>query len=140
MTISPEKIAEMLGDVTDDVAVMHNRVLNASIPTGYKSTLIDQLGPIHDKLTTLRSQLSGITDETSSWQPIKTAPRDGTAVIVRGWYVNPDVNLVILAAAAVFLNGIWWRDNDGYGFTVSCVPTHWQPLPPLRSEPIHDQS
>lgn len=24
---------------------------------------------------------------------------------------------------------MWWRNNDGTAFTVSCNPIHWMPLP-----------
>lgn len=56
-----------------------------------------------------------------SWQPIKTAPKDGTDVLVfcqSGKY----------QAVAWFgtLDRMWWI----YGSPDPIKPTHWQPCPP----------
>jgi hypothetical protein len=64
-----------------------------------------------------------------TWQPIETAPKDGTVVIVRGFY-DADGEVSMKAAAAQY-DKRWMRDNNGYGYTVSCYPTHWMPLPEL---------
>jgi hypothetical protein len=58
------------------------------------------------------------------WQSIDKAPKDGTVVIVRGAY-DYQGEPRMLAAAAQFRDGAWWRDNNGYGFTVSCYPTEF---------------
>jgi hypothetical protein len=63
-----------------------------------------------------------------TWQPIETAPKDGTVVIVRGFY-DADGKLFMKAAAAAQYGKRWMMDNHGYGYTVSCYPTHWMPLP-----------
>ena len=64
------------------------------------------------------------------WQPITTAPRDGTIVIVRGKWRYADTSETMMAVAARYdYADNWWRDNDGGGFTVQCHPTHWMPLP-----------
>lgn len=72
------------------------------------------------------------------WQPIAAAPKDGTIIIVRG-FQDAQGRTPMLAAAAQWVgqsetHGLWMRDNNGYGFTVSCSPTHWMPLlrPPAR--------
>jgi hypothetical protein len=57
-----------------------------------------------------------------SWQPIETAPRDGTMIDVWAWPGEriPDVSW----------REEWgqWLHDDGNGL-LSCVPTHWMPLP-----------
>lgn len=58
-----------------------------------------------------------------TWQPIETAPRDGTEVLV---YV-PDYDSLTIAQR--FGVGLWeGADGDYY------YPTHWQPLPAPPSE------
>lgn len=63
------------------------------------------------------------------WQPIETAPRDGTPIIGRGFYTRNGQTPMLCVAMVGGRDGIWWRDNNGYGFTVSCHPTHWMPIP-----------
>lgn len=80
----------------------------------------------------------------SEWQPIETAPRDGTEVILgslaqtyKGAPVPPRVTI-----------GYWTQDDepeyeycDPYwmswdgGFTKENPPTHWMPLPPPPEPP-----
>jgi hypothetical protein len=55
------------------------------------------------------------------WQPIETAPRDGTSVLAVWAYGAHEV---------VRWCG-WW---DANGFTRP-EPTHWLPLPPPPKEP-----
>lgn len=61
---------------------------------------------------------------TERWQPIDTAPRDGTKILV--WH--PQVQGIALdrqAGAAVdeWKHGKWWRSYPAQ------QPTHWMPLP-----------
>lgn len=70
------------------------------------------------------------------WQPIETAPRDGTKVL-----------LTSVTKGAVVALGSWWpKDKDTSagpwlcnGGTIRMAATHWMPLPPppetARSEP-----
>ncbi len=57
-----------------------------------------------------------------TWQPIATAPRDGTRVLL--WAGG-------LATAGVFDRDEWITDYWGREYH---QPTHWQPLPPAPSE------
>ena len=71
-----------------------------------------------------------------SWQPISTAPRDGTKVAVRG----PDWVAVAAWESNAGLSGVHWIVyENGYvkvtpdnrhsgGYAVTCRPTHWMPL------------
>lgn len=61
------------------------------------------------------------------WQPIDTAPKDGTRVILfYGGRDKSDEGQIYTASWCPYFNG-WEADCiDGfYGAT----PTHWQPLP-----------
>jgi hypothetical protein len=51
------------------------------------------------------------------WQPIESAPKDGTYVLVKGPGVYP---------CTVFWNGNSWDDGD---FHDRIPATHWVPLP-----------
>jgi len=60
------------------------------------------------------------------WQPIETAPRDGTAIIGAWQCLNKtwEMNKVH------FDDGIWWTHYmDG-----AHEPTHWMPLPEPPAE------
>jgi hypothetical protein len=64
-----------------------------------------------------------MTDSTArlrEWQPIATAPKDGTPVLVcekNGW-----------RCVAMFQDGLW---NPWVPFVkIQCEPTHWMPLTP----------
>ena len=54
-----------------------------------------------------------------AWQPIETAPRDGTLVMVGA----PGCGVSLVR---------WMLDSwiDEQGFTQGSWPTHWRPLPP----------
>lgn len=92
----------------------------------------------------LPSARQSIVDNASKWQPIKTAPKDGTTILLAGgtWcdddqdYKNPPRG--VMAAR--------WRSSRAYGetywhWTIAALeaghslatydnPTHWMPLPP----------
>ena len=73
------------------------------------------------------------------WQPIETAPRDGTKVLV--WAVKwageihgPTDSAVCDIAS--FSNGHsdypgtdWWDCAGGDAYATWCIPSHWMPLP-----------
>jgi Protein of unknown function (DUF551) len=60
-----------------------------------------------------------------SWQPIETAPKDATEVLVC------DENSIFigqwLKGAHPWNDGAWWVE----GAQITSTPTHWMPLPPL---------
>ena len=59
------------------------------------------------------------------WQPIETAPRDGTDIFIWSHIINKPIS-------------VHWRSDDGGDWFISdclpyCIdpyPTHWMPLPP----------
>lgn len=71
------------------------------------------------------------------WNPIETAPKDGTRVLITnagdgmivdvGCYVVPEHR----ASCEPPLSN-WWRVGRGTGFGM--IPTHWMPLPAAPSK------
>jgi hypothetical protein len=57
----------------------------------------------------------------TDWQPIETAPKDGTEVLV---YVPRRLG-PLYAGAANTTGKQWWSRNLG-----DIQPSHWMPLPP----------
>lgn len=55
------------------------------------------------------------------WQPIETAPRDGTRVLL-GYEGAADYDICVWHAAL----GNWFNE---YSHPVPITPTHWMPLP-----------
>lgn len=69
----------------------------------------------------------------TDWQPIETAPKDGTRILLLGKeYGEPKVSI-----GAYQDNKVWSDESsttdDGYGWyghdNWSPTPTHWMPLP-----------
>lgn len=59
----------------------------------------------------------------SEWQPIETAPQDGTEVLLH--CAEGDINVA-------YWDGTWWADTIEGGDVTrrgSGEPTHWMPLP-----------
>lgn len=91
------------------------------------------------------------TDTLPTWQPIDTAPRDGTEVIVMhctyyGDGISPTIDGPFTAA---FQNGEWrsswdgsevieYMDWGGTDYKYIMAPTHWMPLPTPPKGPTHD--
>jgi len=79
------------------------------------------------------------------WQPIETAPKDGTPIILFGgrvtaghweaerWPVSAEYHGSTGEYLGQFETGecieAWWYSEDG-GFDSESQPTHWMPLPP----------
>ena len=67
-----------------------------------------------------------MTDK-QGWQPIETAPRDKTEVLVSGPLKDGTGHYQEVCR--------WWHDRWPVEWMDNCkAPTHWQPLP----EPPHD--
>ncbi|MCS3691990.1 hypothetical protein ABIF07_001094 [Bradyrhizobium elkanii] len=65
-----------------------------------------------------------------SWEPIETAPRDGTVVSATWqdtWAETGTRHRPIHLEAMYFEEGSWWYAYDGDG--PARPPTHWMPLP-----------
>lgn len=80
-----------------------------------------------------------MTDTTDKWQPIETAPKDGTLILVH--FRCKGVRAVFWGSPfddeVDESNGLWCVDDDkhgpyalrGYTVTGPSAPTHWMPLP-----------
>jgi hypothetical protein len=63
-----------------------------------------------------------------NWQPIDTAPTDGTTVL--GYCHVPSFSKMphVIGAMSWQLRAKCWWGNNGSGIVLS-APTHWMPLP-----------
>lgn len=77
------------------------------------------------KITTLAYAAGQASKQ--EWQPIETAPRDGTAVFVS--LIGSDI-----PHPARFENGEWRMTWDRYALSDWDGPTHWMPLPAAPSQ------
>ena len=70
------------------------------------------------------SQQTAENERQSGWQPIETAPKDGTRVLLRR------EGMVALGEwRNLFGIDTWWRHGPLGG-----KPTHWHPIPPFAGE------
>lgn len=118
------------GQVLEEIAGYHQRA-NAAFDVGdgmsesvEKITMTDEL---RKELGVPANCVSISHGGMSNWQPIETAPKDGTCVLVWVDVHGEHVTSVPYACAAYF-GGDWWRDRRTGQFLVG-RPTHWQPLP-----------
>lgn len=72
------------------------------------------------------------------WQPIETAPKDGTWILITGGEGNwPDTDEVAPVVSAFCEKNYHGEDTwhycfwEGGWYSMYENPTHWMPLPPL---------
>jgi hypothetical protein len=58
------------------------------------------------------------------WNPIETAPKDGTPMLLCWWQDEADV-LPVTSGFWSRLSEHWFSETSGH----KCNPTHWMPLP-----------
>lgn len=72
-------------------------------------------------------------DLVPQWQPIDTAPKDGTAVLVGCSYFRHGKSQVTLAwhERGMWAEGMYWDEGEEKMVVAQCEfrPTHWMPLP-----------
>ena len=66
--------------------------------------------------------MSSTPPNAAAWQPIATAPRDGTDIIVYRPTCKP--NVYIPQVGTDYFNKSGWQNS-----TDADQPTHWMPLP-----------
>ena len=82
------------------------------------------------KVTEVTLEQAEVTDEMADWQPISSAPRDGTDILL-GW----SSGLVLLGSwlnieyADIDEPQGWWAWNEYLGFAKVAGATHWMSLP-----------
>ena len=59
------------------------------------------------------------------WQPIETAPRDGTSMLLCRWDSNDQDVLPVVSGFWSRLSEVWFAEMVGRNVT----PTHWMALP-----------
>ena len=72
-----------------------------------------------------------------SWQPIDTAPKDGTWILLAGdsGYTTTPLRVSVCQWSFDTYHS-FWRDHSGDGFLDDGdEPTHWMPLPPVPPTP-----
>ena len=67
------------------------------------------------------------------WQPIETAPRDGTRILAIWLYDPTRPECSSQPHAVIYWNGVGWEEN--MCGQVEPEPSHWRPLPepPLKA-------
>ena len=62
--------------------------------------------------------------KSDGWQPIETAPKGGTYILLFGMHTRSALSVMIVAR---WDGDTWQSSDDGYGAYIE--PTHWMPLP-----------
>lgn len=71
------------------------------------------------------------TPESEEWQPIETAPKDGTKVLcawAKTFHATPHAEVCECGE-----EGYWFYSYDGDAPAPDDPPTHWMPLAAMRS-------
>lgn len=126
----------------------------ATVPTSQAAALLEQQHAALESLRVKNAELERLCDETyvaqgsdayhhacsemERWQPIETAPKDGTNVLL--------INRALNQAAGLWMNsisGVGWYLRSGIRpdvfFNSHYGPTHWMPLPAAPTPPHADQ-
>ena len=124
MSANTERLERMAAEAVQRSA--HQRLesceLHCSVPANYR-----RLAAENDELAAFLRSLIPLVEagERAQWQPIETAPKDGTKVLL----YKPDDEFWCSSIATAR----WWAKESEWLCTGSAyfpAPTHWQPLPP----------
>ena len=108
-----------------------------SLATGPQSTLaklMDDLAadvPEEEWAKLPKDMAAQASQTTNGWQPIETAPKDGTNVILYGSYESKPGEPFVVAGMSWDSEPVGWTNGDCWATEVGdrWVPTHWHPLP-----------
>jgi hypothetical protein len=83
----------------------------------------------------------------SEWQPIETAPKDGTKIVAWGFLANRAPEMGVIRSETPVAHVMMWRSYTGLdagdwvstsiGIALAQHPTHWMPLPAPPEEAEH---
>lgn len=113
-------------DVADDDSLRFiQRVLESNAPEQDKA---DALRMVRDiRLRIRNDHVEAKPQEPVAWQPIETAPKDGTEILVHTKYET----FYVVSYDSLF--SAPWRVRNDEGLS-EAVPTHWMPLPSAPAE------
>ncbi len=83
-------------------------------------------GRIDDPDFLVHPAYAGVSGVSMNWQPIETAPKDGTEILAArqprqfDWWI-----MDVVSYAWEDENGHWWQHDGNRAWQ----PTHWMPLP-----------
>ncbi|MCA7962541.1 hypothetical protein LGM54_06185 [Burkholderia cenocepacia] len=67
-------------------------------------------------------------DEVTGWQPIETAPKDGTPLVMFARYIHATASIVLVASWLEDY-GMWVNQSFSCAPIQQVVPSHWMPRP-----------
>ena len=128
----PEEIYVQLGENRIGTEICLRKWSEKPFEDGTKYVLADKAAPVErieglaeaaERELALLAEIDRLKAKLAKteWQPIETAPMDGTRVLVTDGFMVGD---------AYFRRGDWWLyecGDDWYSVTIN--PTNWMPLP-----------
>lgn len=95
---------------------------------------------LRDVLASLSEVLAALPPSPQGWQPIETAPKDGTKILaytVHGDFELTEWYRVVSDRFEAVEGGLYRKHEDIFsqGWNGN-TPTHWMPLPPLPAPPV----
>jgi hypothetical protein len=126
ITLSPELLREWADDF---------EAAARDVPRGIKSAVLMTRAAEARKVA---DTYHSISEPTSAWQPIETAPRDGRRLLGTGGGLDDTVEVISYNGRV----GAWDtenytlddRDDEAEGYN---RPSHWQPMPSAHvSSPV----
>ena len=111
----------------DNIMALHNAASHAAVQYALLAQVslrsersMQALEDRNEANEALRAALAQQAEQ--GWQPIETAPKDGTDVIAG----HPDGSIDVLSWLEVKNNRQGWTDGEYFALS---WPTHWMPLP-----------
>jgi hypothetical protein len=88
-------------------------------------------GPYDERVIRFALQLAIEHMKRGQWQPIETAPKDGTTIIIFDSYSDDkSIDGYGVCTARWDYSLKWWIMHQRYSNVISLInPTHWMPLP-----------
>ena len=123
--------------------------LRVDTSSGSPGSISYEVGALHRIVAAVDAALSAQVQDVAGWQPIETAPKDGTPVILWTVWVGDEISPDPFSEVQI---GYWDHGNDlpeSHDFSrrpewvVQRIgePTHWMPLPaaPAKQEGVTNE-